>query len=319
MFEQILRSTGIRAMFTKRISHYLLTVSFLLAAASFALAIPGAYAAETAGTEKNSQLVTLLRNTKLIDPSYELKVAISSDEILITTQKKLKATEGELKIQSVLLSKTAFDTISSGQQRVKLMFMDFDSGGYSEVQVKRAEVLLFGEGKLSQKDLLSSLEVNSSHAAGETSGQSAVVSGIFQTERTMALERINRMKAAGTNVSPFMKLFEGVEEAAKKDDKEQVKLQLTDLNRRLKDQEETLAGLAQRRRTSLQSTATASHPIDVDGDHYHHRVNRGNDIPNAFAQIFNSVAETKIATYPPDMRQTASRVLSELKFMADHD
>jgi hypothetical protein len=313
--------TGIRTKFARRTGHYLLVLSFFLPFSPFTPTISGVEAAEATGAERNSQLSTLLRNAKLINPSYELKVAISNDEIQITTQKKPKATEDELKIQAVLLSKTAFDTISSGPQRVKLRFLDFESEGYTEVHVKRAEVMLFGEGKLSQKDLLSSLDITSSHVEGGESAQGAVA-GPLQTERTMALERINRMKAAGTNVTPYMKLFDEVEESAKKNDEEKVKPQLADLRRRLKDQEEILEGLAQRRKMSLQSTVSASAnataPLAHSNDepHQHHHQHSGGG--NAFVQLFNNFAEVAIVNYPPDMKATATRVLAELKALADH-
>jgi hypothetical protein len=314
-------------MYARRLSYYLVVVSFILPLSPFMSALPNVNAAETTDAEKNAQLLTLLRNAKLVNASYELRVAISSDEILITTQKKAKATEDELKIQSVLLSKTAFDTITSGPQRVKLMFLDFESEGYSEVLVKRAEVVLFGEGKLSQKDLLASLEVKTSHALGGASAQDSAVPGPLQTNRAMALERINHMKAGGTNVSAFMKLFDEVEEAAKKDDQAQVKQQLTDLNRRLKDQEEMIKGLAQRSRTSLQSTASSS-PATYSTSSMTTPAHTGSivnslptdgGIPNLGARMFNMIAEPKIATYPPDMKETATRVLGQLKYMAEHD
>jgi hypothetical protein len=314
--------TGIRAKFARRTGHYLLVLSFFLPFSPFTPTISGAEAAEATGAERNAQLVTLLRSAKLINPSYELKVAISSDEIQITTQKKPKATADELKIQAVLLSKTAFDTISSGPQRVKLTFLDFNPEGYTEVHVKRAEVMLFGEGKLSQKDLLASLDITSSQVEGEAAAPGAVA-GPLQTERTMALERINRLKAAGTNVTAFMKLFDEVEESAKKNDEEKVKPQLADLRRRLKDQEEILEGLAQRRKTSLQSTvaasanATAPPAHSTDEPHQHHHQHSGGG-GNAFVQLFNNFAEVAIANYPPDMKATATRVLAELKALADH-
>ncbi len=306
-----------RSISANRFSNFLPALTCLLALFPFTPICLGAQAAETADQERNAQLTSQLRNAKLVNASYQLQAVVSNEEILITTQKKPKASPDELKIQSVLLSKIAFETITSGPKRIKLRFLDFDSGTYSEVSVKRADVILFGEGKLSKKDLLASLEITSSQSEADSSVQSLAAPGPLQTDRIMAINRINRMKAGGTNVSSFMKLFDAVEEAAKKEDQTQVTSLLIDLNRRLKDQEELLRGLAQRSRQSLQSTAT---PVSSQPQRLNLKnAGPGEHGPNMAARLFNMVAETKISTYPNDMKETASRVLGELKFMAEHD
>jgi hypothetical protein len=260
---------------------------------------PAKAKSETAPTKSDAELEALMRKAKVIDPSYKLTIAVSDEQILITTQKKPKASESELKIQSVLLSKIAFDTISSGPQRVKLMFLDFDGDGYSEVMVKRAEVLLFGEGKLSQKDLLSSLEVKSSAALEETTGSAAVAAGPLQPERVMASERIERLKKRGTNVSGFQRLFDQLEGAAKQDQKDEVTKQLADLNRRLKDQEDVLKDLAEQKRS-------ATHKAD------------NSSTSNAMQayEAWEKLAAPYTSKYPPDMRETSSRIKKELALLS---
>lgn len=296
-------------------SRYLLTVS-LLAILSATTAL-GAQSADQADEAKSTQLSTSLRRAKIVDASYKLTASVSSDEILITTQKKPKANETELKIEAVLLSKVAFDTVTSGPQRVKLMFLDIDNGVYNQVLVKRAEVMLFGEGKLSQKDLLASLEVTSSEAVVEEGAQeTAALPGPMQAERMMTLARINRIKARGTNVTQFMKLFDQLEDAARKDEKNEVSKQVMSLNARLKDQEDLLKSLAQRKQTSLQSTATPTHTESSPGGS---SLLSGGGLPNVFASLFNSIAEQRIANYPKDMKETSTRLLIELKYMADHE
>ena len=130
---------------------------------------------------------------KVVDPSYKLTITISSEEILVTTQRKPKSTDADTKIQAVLIGKTAFDATPNGPQRTKVMFFDYEAGNYVEVSVKRAEVKLFGSGQLSQADLLSSLELRSSKpVAAETVNNLAP--GPMQPERLMTYERINRLK-----------------------------------------------------------------------------------------------------------------------------
>jgi hypothetical protein len=285
-----------------------------------------ACASETAPAKGNAALVTLMRRAKVIDPSYNLAVTVSNEQIEITTQKKSKATESELKIQSVLLSKIAFDTIASGPQRIKIMFFDFDASGCSEVEVKRAEVLLFGEGKLSQKDLLASLEIKSTQALDETTGSSAVGAGPLQPDRLLAMARMERLKTRGTNVTAFQKLFDQVEEAAKADQKDQVSSLLTDLNRRLKDQEDVIKALAQRPQTpSLVTKSALGTPPNSSMLHSGEQTSKtaatgdiATDVGMQFFDQWSQLAEPFTLKYPPDMKETSARVRKQLSLLNAH-
>jgi hypothetical protein len=306
----------------------LLVSALLIASLSFTSGASSGRAAETAAASNNVELGAQLLNAKIVDSSYKLTCTVSDEQILITTQKKARATDAELKIQSVLLSKIAFDTIKSGPQRVKIMFFDFDANGYSEVSVKRAEVMLFGEGKLSQKDLLSSLEVKSTKALEDTSGANGVVAGPLQPERQMAMERIERLQKRGTNVTAFQKLFDQIEQAAKDDQKEEVSKQLADLNRRLKDQEEVLKALAERKRVGVAGTAGSAGSASHSGSHAGEN-NGANQLPggtaalseqagNQLGNLWQTWADGNTGSYPPDMKETAARVRKNVVFLGVH-
>ena len=190
----------------------------------------------------HGEITELLRNAKIVDPSYKLTATISGDEIVVTTQRKPKSNDNECKIEAVLIGKTAFDAVKTGPQRTKVLFFDYDKNAISEVTVKRAEVRLFGEGELSEKELLASLELRSSEST-ETSAGPSVVPGPLQPNRVMALERIGRLKEHGTNVSAFMNLFAQVEEAANTGMPDLVRQRLDELNDKLKEQERTASGM----------------------------------------------------------------------------
>jgi hypothetical protein len=194
----------------------------------------------------NDGITTLLRNAKIVDPSYKLTATVSGDEIQVTTQRKPKSTDNECKIQAVLLGKTAFDAVKSGPQRTKVVFLDYDKSACGQVTVKRAEVKLFGQGQLSEKDLLSSLELLPSQPPppdAAASAEAKVVPGPLQNNREMVLERMARLKEHGVNVAPFMKLFTQVEQAANTGVAELVQQRLDELNDRLREQEKVADGM----------------------------------------------------------------------------
>jgi hypothetical protein len=205
-----------------------------------------AVAAETSPTIGNAEVLASLRNAKILDPTYKLTATVSGDEIQITTQRKPKSSDTECKIQAVLIGKTAFDTVKSGPQRTKVTFFDLEKSAYGEVTVNRAEVKLFGQGQLSEKDLLSSLELRPSQPPSSVAGaraDSKVVPGPLQANRELVLERMARLKEHGVNVTPFMKLFTQVEQAANTGVAELVQQRLDELNDRLTEQERVADGM----------------------------------------------------------------------------
>jgi hypothetical protein len=278
--------------------------------------------AEPSPKAANTDLVTLLRGTKVLDPSFNLSVTISGDEISITTQRKSGATDSECKIQAVLLSKTVFDALPTGPQRCKCTFFNFDSDSYSNVTVRRAEVKMFGAGQLSQKDLLSSLVLDSSKPVEAQSPDSPVVPGPMQPERTMALERINRLKQKGTNVTIFQRMFDQVEESAKKDQIDQVTQQLSALNGHLKDQEQMVknaAALGATKQTSATKDSTpsgsslpmtqlmqmaAEHERHEHEEHHEHQEHEDNYSPE------------QLAKYKAEMKVLYESVNNKLKVLA---
>ncbi len=187
----------------------------------------------------DADVLAALRSAKLVDPTYKLSATVSGDEILVTTERKPKSSDNECKIQAVLIGKTAFEAVKSGPQRVKVLFADYGKGDFSAVTVRRAEVKLFGQGQLSEKDLLASLELDAAQPASLPPGSSntKVVPGPLQANRVMARERIDRLKERGTSVGPFLTLFDQVEQAANTGAEELVKQRLDELNDRLREQE----------------------------------------------------------------------------------
>jgi hypothetical protein len=184
---------------------------------------------------KTSDLVNALRKTKLIDPSYKLGATANGDQIVITTERKPKSTDNECKIEAVLIGKAMFETVPSDFQRTKVLLFDYVNDKCSEVTVKRAEVKLFGSGGLTEKELLSSLELNITDASDQ-SAPGAVAPGPMQAGRISLLARIQRLKSRGTDTAPFEKMFAALEESAKSNDSAAVHGQYEELKRVLNEE-----------------------------------------------------------------------------------
>jgi hypothetical protein len=190
-------------------------------------------------TAKTTDLVNALRKTKLVDPAYKLGATASGDQIVITTERNPKSTDNECKIEAVLIAKAMFETVSSDFQRTKVLLFDYANNKCSEVTVKRAEVKLFGSGGLSEKELLSSLELNTTDAADQNLVD-AVAPGPMQAGRISLLSRIQRLKSRGTDTTPFQKMFDALEESAKSNDIAAVHSQYDELKRVLNEESDMI-------------------------------------------------------------------------------
>jgi hypothetical protein len=187
---------------------------------------------------QSSVLVEQIRHANVVDPTYKLQASVEGEEALITTQRKPKASDPDCKIEAVLLAKTVFDNVSDKIQRVKVLLLDYDANDCSSVIVKKAEVKLFGTGGLTQKELLSSLEITKATISGSESKSLSVADGPQQPERLLLLGRIDRLKAKGTNVGAFMNYFNQLEASAKKGDASALTTQVQYLSEKLSEQEE---------------------------------------------------------------------------------
>ncbi len=210
-----------------------------------------ALAADATQAVSGAALVAALRSAKIIDPAFKLTATISGDEVLVNTQRKLKSTDNDCKIQAVLIGKTAFDVVPTDIQRIKVMFFDYEQGSYSEVSVRRSEVKLFGAGQLSEKQLLASLEMKSTTMEDSENASTEVAAGPMQPSRMIALGRIQRLKKQGTDVSKLEKMFAQAEESAKTNNVAALRQQIRDLNNDLKEQEQAVK-LAQDSENRLQ-------------------------------------------------------------------
>jgi len=197
-----------------------------------------------------SELVSILRATKIVPPDSKLTASISGDEVVITTTKKEGATDAASKIEAVLIAKTVFDSVSNDAQRTKVIFFDFTANTYSEVAVKRAEVKMYGSGQLTEKELLSSLELKTAEADSAEDETVKVAPGPMQPDRIILSARLLKLETEGSSVKDLRQLFEQLEAIAKSGDKAETYKQWKDLSIRVGEREKAFTD-AQKHETSL--------------------------------------------------------------------
>jgi hypothetical protein len=196
------------------------------------------FAAEAAISE--SQLVTILRAAKVVPADSKLSASIAGDEVVITTTKKEGATGDASKIEAVLIAKTVFDSVSNDQQRTKVIFFDFKANSYSEVAVKRAEVKMYGSGQLTEKELLSSLELKTGEADSAEDETVKVGPGPLQPDRILLSARLLKLENEGSSVKDLRQLFDKLEATAKSGDRNETLSQLRALKANVTEREKAL-------------------------------------------------------------------------------
>jgi hypothetical protein len=116
-----------------------------------------------------------------------------------------------------------------------------NTNSYSEVAVKRAEVKLYGSGQLSEKELLSSLELKTGGVEDGSDATVTVGPGPMQIDRIMLSARLAKLEEQGSSVKDLRQLFEQLEATAKSEDKAGTAAQVKDLRLKVGDREKALS------------------------------------------------------------------------------
>lgn len=206
----------------------------------------------------SKDLETKINAAKILASGSKIEIEISPAEVTINkAASNSKDPENDAKIEAVLLGKTVMDADNS-VKRVRTKF--FNSSNpleYLAVTVGITDIKAFAAGMVSQKDLLSSLELQRAsaseipsfmrdRAAAQASASQAISSikveaGPLEKERAELSARISKLGASGINTRVYTDYFSRLEEAAKSGSKSQT----TDLYDKLiisvQDQEKALA------------------------------------------------------------------------------
>lgn len=226
-----------------------------------------------AGEITTTEVVSLLRDAKIVSAANRLTAAISGKEVTVMTRRGAKLTDDDCKINAVLMAKTIMASYPI-INRVKLMYAVEGSDSCDQVVVRTGDVKSFDSGAVTEEQLLSSLElqrVSGDQLGGASSGSSPVAAGPYRERRLMLLSRIEELKNAGTGVGPFLSSFNKIEDMIKASNVKDAPEALDTLARNLTEQEK-LRRQAQKvsagqgvRGASLQRPNNAASPINAVG------------------------------------------------------
>jgi hypothetical protein len=194
----------------------------------------------------SSKIIYLLRQTKVVNPDRSLNVALSQRQAIVLTDMKGKETENDLKIDAVLIAREIISGFPDEISRVRVTFQKPESTHASQIDVTAGDVRAYGSGAMDAKSLLNSLDLNEvDYAASDTAGSGksnglSVAPGPFPDKRLLLRSRIESLKANGTNVKPFMDIFQSIENKAPKGSEEEVAQSVSDLADKVKEQEDLL-------------------------------------------------------------------------------
>jgi hypothetical protein len=189
--------------------------------------------------EKNKVLtgpdvVRIVRQAKILNPSLELNAQVSGTVINISTYLNPKANDNDCKIDAVLIAKTLFDSYppnSFGDVRVSFYeTTDPSRTAYRTVIVRTGDLEVFAKNAITKESLLASITVAHERRATGASLLNAILridikSGFHREERQALLNNIRELQGKNedlhsriANVDKCCQLFARSEAAAEKGD-----------------------------------------------------------------------------------------------------
>lgn len=217
-----------------------------LAILSLAMTLGIASGSRTSGAQLSLSAVemqALLRNARIIDAGYPLRISVHEQEALVSTKRNPKANETDCKVDAVLMAKTLMDAYPTQVLRVKVLFNNYEENKANQVVVTKGDIKSFGAGAIDQKTLLNSLDYSTISAHTQDSGGDsltpyAVSPGVFSNERQLLLGHIKLLEKRGTNVKAFQTIFEQIETNVRgHKDQTLIKQGISDLAGKLKEQD----------------------------------------------------------------------------------
>ena len=227
----------------------------LLACCAIGLsALPAATALETRqGGEKqasSNDIVTLLRKAKIVGEEAELKVKIKGADVVVSTERNLRAKDDDCKIDAVLVAKTVIFSPLGKFNKVTVKFLDPslpETGEVWQADVSAAEVEQFKAGNLNEEALLKLVELQKkipekSQAGISNTGQASlprppVVPGPLMGARQNARQRLSELESKNLPVKKIKAMFETLENSAGNNDKKAVQSGVRLIWRALSSQE----------------------------------------------------------------------------------
>ena len=186
-----------------------------------------------------------VRKAQVIKKDYPVHAVISGREATILTRRHPKATDDDLRIDSVLITKSVLDRFDS-IGTVQVLFRDEDSSSGKSVEVTAGDIKTYANGSIDPRKFLATIavttvggddEANKSKLSAEERKLS-VSPGPYEDQRLLLMDRINSLRRKGTGVAPFEAMFAQLDAQAKSGQSASVKESLQKLGEKLAEQED---------------------------------------------------------------------------------
>ncbi len=187
----------------------------------------------------------VVRKAQVIKKDYPVHAVIEGREATILTRRHPKATDDDLRIDSVLLTKSVLDRFDS-IGTVQVIFRDEDSSSGKSVEVTAGDIKTYANGSIDPKKFLATIAVTTVGGDDEAANNKlsaeerkfSVSPGPYEDQRLLLMDRINSLRRKGTGVAPFEAMFAQLEAQAKSGHAASVKESVQKLGEKLAQQED---------------------------------------------------------------------------------
>lgn len=209
-----------------------------IAVASLVLDASAVYAAGS--NIPSAEVVSLLRSANIIKVDYPIRAVMSGQTVTILTRRASKSSESDVKIDAMLIAKTLFDSYATQVSDVEVLFStEQEPDAYSKIRVTQQQVKDFGAGKVTEAQILASLQV--AHEDDRTlvpESQAELTPGPYLEQRLALQDQIQELQRGGTDTKPFQALFDQAEQSIKDEHSREAHAQLASLAEKLQEQVE---------------------------------------------------------------------------------
>lgn len=186
-----------------------------------------------------------VRKAQVIKKDFPVHAVISGREATILTRRHPKATDDDLRIDAVLITKSVLDSFNT-IGTVQVLFRDEDSSSGKSVEVTAGDIKTYANGAIDPKKFLATIAVTKVGGDEEATKSKlsaeekkfSVSPGLYEEERLLLMDRINTLRRKGTGVAPFEAMFAQIETQTKSGQNVALKDSIQKLGEKLAAQED---------------------------------------------------------------------------------
>lgn len=182
-----------------------------------------------------AQVSHTINSAKILAPGYQASAWCGGDGLFtVQLYRNPKANDNDLKIDSVLITKTLYDKYPDALKSVLVKFFDPGRPTFKQVTIPEGLIKRFAGGELSQQALLDVIAVTSGGQGGGVGGSNVSLAAILNykvlegpkyEDRYSLYLRLRKLAKANWNVSKLFGTFQIVDQKLRRGDED-----LTDYN-----------------------------------------------------------------------------------------